>query len=453
MSQCIGYLARFIAWNTQGMQSSRVRVHSGEWPAVALSFAYFFCVLAAYYVIRPLREQLAAAVGSTQLPWFYGATFVGTLLLTPLFGALVTRWPRRVVMPLVYVFFIACLIGFVPLFAWPELLTPRTLGILFFVWVSVFNLFVVSVFWSFMSDIWSTEQARRLFPVIAVAGTLGAVAGPTLTRSLVGVIGVAPLLVVSAVLLCAALGCVVALGRWARVHGARRHEPGHEAAVGGGMFDGLKQVFADPFIRSMSILLLLADGIGTVNYALVADYSGATFADAVARTRFAANVDLAGNVLTAITQLTLTRWLLPRKGPGIVIMLWALASIAVLLLVLFAPDPRAPLLFGMPAVAIALIVSRGLAYGMAEPARHSLYTRVPRNVRYKGQNAVDTAVWRFGDLSIALGMNGLRLLGIGTAGFAGISATAAVIAAGIGWRLSRRTEGAVVPPTGTPASP
>src|SRR5690606_29216120 len=127
--------------------------------------------------------------------------------------------------------------------------------------------------------------------------------GPTLTRSLVGVIGVAPLLVVSAVLLCAALGCVVALGRWARVHGARRHEPGHEAAVGGGMFDGLKQVFADPFIRSMSILLLLADGIGTVNYALVADYSGATFADAVARTRFAANVDLAGNVLTAITQL------------------------------------------------------------------------------------------------------------------------------------------------------
>ncbi|MGB3393446.1 MAG: MFS transporter, partial [Stenotrophomonas sp.] len=241
--------------------------------------------------------------------------------------------------------------------------------------------------------------------------------------------------------------------RWARVHGARRHEPGHEAAVGGGMFDGLKQVFTDPFIRSMSILLLLADGIGTVNYALVADYSGATFADAVARTRFAANVDLAGNVLTAITQLTLTRWLLPRKGPGIVIMLWALVSIAVLMLVLFARDPHAPLLLGMPAVAVALIISRGLAYGMAEPARHSLYTRVPRNVRYKGQNAVDTAVWRFGDLSIALGMNGLRLLGIGTAGFAGISATAAVIAAGIGWRLSRRSEGAAVPSSGTTAAP
>ena len=104
-----------------------------------------------------------------------------------------------------------------------------------------------------------------------MAGTVGAVTGPALTRSLVGVIGVAPLLVVSAGLLCIALGCVVALGHWARLHGARRHEPGHEAAVGGGMFDGLKQIFADPFIRNMSMLLLPADGIGTVHYALVTD--------------------------------------------------------------------------------------------------------------------------------------------------------------------------------------
>ncbi len=441
MLRCIGYLARIFATEHGRMQSSQGRVHTGEWRAVALSFAYFFCVLAAYYVIRPVREQLSAAVGSTQLPWFYGATFVGTLLLSPLFAALITRWPRQVVVPVVYVFFIACLIGFVPLFTGQGLLTPKALGMLFFVWVSVFNLFVVSVFWSFMSDIWSSEQARRLFPIIAVAGTVGAVTGPALTRSLVGVIGVAPLLVVSAGLLCVALGCVVALGHWARLHGARRHEPGHEAAVGGGMFDGLKQIFADPFIRNMSLLLLLADGIGTVNYALVTDYSNLSFgADAIARTRFAANVDLAANVLTVIAQLTLTRWLLPKKGPAPVILIWALVSIAVLLVVVFSPDPHAPLLFGMPAVAVALIVSRGLAYGMAEPARHSLYTRVPRNVRYKGQNAVDTAVWRFGDLSIALSMNGLKLLGMATGGFAGISAAAAMVAAGIGWRLSRRTD-------------
>ena len=416
------------------------RVQGGEWRAVVLSFVYFFCVLAAYYVVRPVREQLSAAVGSTQLPWFYGATFIGTLVLSPVFAALVSRWPRRIVVPVVYAFFIGCLLAFVPLFTQQGLLSPRMLGIVFFVWVSVFNLFVVSVFWSFMSDIWNAEQARRLFPIIAVAGTLGAVAGPTLTRTLVGVIGVGPLLIVSASLLGVALACVVLLGQWARVHGARRNEVGHESAVGGSMWDGLKQIFADPFMRGMAILLLLADGIGTVNYALVTDYSGATFADAVARTRFAANVDLAGNLLTMATQLLVTRWLLPRNGPGFVILVWALASIVVLMVVVFSPDPHAPVLAGMPAVAIALIVSRGLAYGMAEPARHSLYTRVPRSVRYKGQNTVDTAVWRFGDVAIASGMNGLRVLGMTTGGFASLSAVAAVAAAAMGWRLARRVE-------------
>ena len=413
------------------------RVHPGEWSAVAVSFLYFFCVLAAYYMIRPVREQLSAAVGSTQLPWFYAATFVAILSLAPVFGALVSRYPRRVVLPLVNTVFIACLVGFVPLFTHPELLSPRALGVLFFVWVSVFNLFVVSVFWIFMTDIWSVEQARRLFPLIALAGTCGAVAGPTLTRGLVGVIGVAPLLLVSASLLGIALACVVWLGRWSRLHGTRR-APSDEAAVGGGMLDGLRQVFADPFMRSMAILLLLADGIGTVNYALVTDYSNAAFADAVARTRFAANVDLATNVLTALVQLTLTRWLLPRHGAGPTIMVWALGSMAMLLLVVVSADPYAPLLAGMPAVALALIVSRGLAYGMAEPARHSLFASVPRNARYKGQNAVDTAVWRFGDVAIAVGMNALRGVGATVGTFASLSAAAALGAGAIGWRLSRR---------------
>ncbi|MEJ7747516.1 MAG: MFS transporter, partial [Luteimonas sp.] len=405
------------------------RVHSGEWRAVGLSFVYFFCVLAAYYVIRPVREQLAAAVGATQLPWFYAATLIAMLALAPVFGALVTRYPRRVVVPVVNLFFIACLLGFVPLFATQGLLRPTVLGAVFFVWVSVFNLFVVSVFWSFMSDIWDEAQSRRLFPIIALAGTAGAVSGPLLTRSLVEVVGVAPLLVVSAALLGISVACVVLLGRWARAYGKRRHDIGHEAAVGGSMWDGLKQIFANPFMRSMAVLLLLADGIGTVNYALVADYSGATFSDAVSRTRFAADVDLYANVLTAITQLTLTRWLLPRNGPGPVILIWALVSIGALLTVVFAADPHAALIGAMPPVAIALIISRGLAYGMAEPARHSLFTRMPRSMRYKGQNAVDTAVWRFGDLSIAVGMNGLRALGMVTAGFASLSALAAVGAA------------------------
>ncbi len=419
---------------------SVLRVQPHEWRAVALSFAAFFCVLAAYYVVRPVRDQLSAAVGSTQLPWFYAATFVATLALTPLFGWLVARYPRRVVVPLVYGFFIACLLGFVPLFSQHGLLSPRALGTVFFVWISVFNLFVVSVFWSFMADIWNESQARRLFPIIALGGAVGAIAGPAATRTLVGAIGVAPLLVVSAGLLSIALLCVALVRRWALEHGSRRHDPGDGAPVGGGMFDGLKQVFSDPFMRSMAILMLLADCIGTVNYALVIDYSGATFTDAVSRTQFAASLDLYANALQVIVQLTLTRWILVRYGAGAAIALWAVAVATVLTAVALAEDPFAPALGTLPLVAVGLVVGRGLAYGMVGPARESLYTLLPRSLRYKGKNVVDTAVWRFGDLGVALSMNALRGVGVGVSGFAAIGALAAATSGVIGWRLARRAE-------------
>ena len=416
------------------------RVHGGEWRAVAWSFAYFFCVLASYYVMRPVREQLAAAVGSTQLPWFFAATFLATLALTPVFAWLVSRWPRRMVIPLVYAFFIACLLGFIPLFTSQGLISPKALGTLFFVWVSVFNLFVVSVFWSFMSDIWDENQARRLYPVIGLGGTAGAIAGPALTRELVEVIGVAPLLAVSALLLAVAMGCVLVLGRWARVHGARRHDVAHEAAIGGGMFDGLKQVFATPFIRNMAILMLLGDAIGTIAYALVTDYSGATFHDAVSRTRFAANVDFATNTLQIVAQIGLTRWLLARHGAAPVLAVRAVVGILACIAMALAVDPYAPVVAGLPWVALMLILTRSLAYGMDLPARETLFTLVPRGLRYKGKNAVDTAVWRAGDVFSALTVNGLRALGAGIGVFGWIGAATLAASGSLGWWMARKLE-------------
>jgi AAA family ATP:ADP antiporter len=430
------------------------RVHGGEWRAVAWSFAYFFCVLSAYYVMRPVREQLSAAVGSTQLPWFFAATFVATLALTPVFAWLVSRWPRRIVVPLVYAFFIACLLAFVPLFTFEGLLSPKALGMLFFVWVSVFNLFVVSVFWSFMSDIWSDEQARRLYPVIALGGTAGAIAGPALTRALVGSIGVARLLVVSALLLGMAMACVLALGRWARAHGVHRDRLENEAAIGGGMFDGLKQVFATPFIRTMAILMLLGDAIGTIAYALVIDYSGANFHDAVSRTRFAADIDLVTNVIQVVAQLTLTRWLLVRHGAAPVLAVRAVVGILACIGMALALDPYAVVvgpwslslgsmqfaLSGLPWVALMLILTRSLAYGMDQPARESLFTMVPRGMRYKGKNAVDTAVWRAGDVVSALSVNGLRAVGATVGVFGWIGAAALAASGSLGWWLARKLE-------------
>jgi AAA family ATP:ADP antiporter len=416
--------------------SEQARVHRGEWPALLLSCVYFFCVLTAYYVIRPVREQLSAAVGSTQLPWFYAATFLVTLALTPLFAALVSRWRRRVMVPVVYGVFVACLLGFMPFFAQPSLLSARALGVVFFVWVSVFNLFVVSVFWIFMSDIWIATQARRLFPLIGFAGTAGALAGPAITHTLVGMVGIAPLLGVSAGLLALATLCSIVLGRHAR---ERQPSTADDAPLGGGMLDGLKQVLANPFMRSMAMLLVLADGIGTINYALLADYSHATFATDTARTAFAAGVDFASNVLTMLLQVGIAWWLMPIIGAGRVLILWAGIAMAALALVVFAPDAYAPLVGTMPAVAIAAIVSRALGYGMAEPARHALFTQVARTERYKGQNAVDTAVWRFGDVLVALTMNAMKALGAGVGTVAMIGVAAAGGAAGIGWRLSRAT--------------
>ncbi|GAB3378096.1 NTP/NDP exchange transporter [Lysobacter fragariae] len=449
---------------------SEAAIHSSEKRAVAISFVYFFCVLAAYYILRPVREQLFSAVGgSTHQTWFYATVFATTLVLTPLFAALAARYPRRIVVPLVYVFFIACLFAFIPFFTFQGLIAPYVLGVVFFVWVSVFNLFVVAVFWSFMVDIWDEAQARRLFPIIALGGTAGAVAGPAITQVLVSRIGVASLLVVSATLLVVAASCAVLLGRWARVHGARRFEVGHESAVGGSMWEGLKQVFANPFVRSMSLLLLLGDGIGTVNYALVADYARDAYVDAIARTRFFGGLDMATNLLQVALQLTLTRWLLPRYGAGALIATWGAGVMVVLGLAAFVADPHAAisgvpaarvaqlvggihgsgwladlarsmteLVLVMPWVALALVVSRAMAYGLMGPARESLFSLVPRSLRYKGKNAVDTAVWRFGDLSVSSIMDGLRAMGAGVSGFALMAACSGAVASVVGWRLSRR---------------
>ncbi|EFB40981.1 MULTISPECIES: NTP/NDP exchange transporter [Parachlamydia] len=411
-----------------------------EWYGVILSFIYYFCVLGSYYIMRPLRDQLAAEVGSAQLPGFFAATFIVMLLLTPLFAWLVSRWPRRVIMPVVNLFFIACQLLFIPLFGHQAWLSAQSFGLIFFVWVSVFNLFVVSVFWSFMTDIWSDAQARRLFPIIALGGTLGAVVGPMITRTLVEVIRLPLLLAVSAGLLLIAVLCVIILGNWAHQFGFHRNEVASEAAVGGGMLDGLKQIFTNPFIGYMALMMLLNDAIGTVAYALITDYSGAAFPnDAVAQTRFASNMDLSSNIIQVVVQLTTTRWLLVSYGAGAVFAIWTVIVVCACLIMVLV-NPYAPIFGTMPYLALVLILTRALVHGMIQPARETLYTLVPRDLRYKGKNAVDTVVWRAGDVLSLLSINGFRALGVNVAGFGLIWAGLAAASGWLGWRLANQAE-------------
>jgi AAA family ATP:ADP antiporter len=405
----------------------RPAIQRHEWFAVAVAFAYFFCVLAAYYVIRPVRDQLSAAVGSTALPLFYAATFVAALALTPLFGALVARFPRRRFVPIVYLFFIAGMLAFVPLFRLQDAIGARLLGSVFFVWVSVFNLFVVAVFWSFMADLFDAEQAHRLFPVIALGGTLGAIAGPALTRALNAWVGVSGLLVLSSLLLGGALACIAALSRWSRRHPVGGDERRDERIIGGGILAGAIETLKSPLMRRLALLMLLGDAVGTVIYALLADYSGATYATRAARIDFSANVDFFANLLQVVLQLGVTRTLMVRFGPAPALALDGLLKALML---------AGLALFAAPWIAAVAVVTRASAYGVFKPAADTLYTRVDAETRYKTKNFIDTAVWRFGDLAVTSSFNLLRGIGVALPGFAALTMLAAASSGWIGWRAA-----------------
>jgi len=183
-----------------------INVQAGEFSAIAWSFLYFFCLLSSYYIVRPMRDEMGIAGGVENLQWMFSGTFLVMLAAVPLFGWVSSRYERRRFLPYVYYFFILNLALFFVLFR--SDITHAYVARAFFIWASIFNLFVVSVFWSFMADIYSNEQARRLFGIIAAGGTTGALAGPVFTASLSWSVDPVNLLLLSALLLGGAVVCV-----------------------------------------------------------------------------------------------------------------------------------------------------------------------------------------------------------------------------------------------------
>jgi AAA family ATP:ADP antiporter len=283
------------------------------------------------------------------------------------------------------------------------------------------------VFWSFMADLFDAEQAHRLFPVIALGGTLGAIAGPVMTKVLNAVLGVSSLLIVSAALLGIAIACALALSRWSRRNPVAGDERREERIIGGGFLAGAIETLKSPLMRRFALLMLLGDAVGTVIYALLADYSGATYATREARIGFYANVDFAANTLQIVLQLGITRTLMVRFGPAPALALdGALKALMLAGLALFAG----------PWIAAVAVVTRASAYGVFKPAADSLYTRVDAETRYKTKNFIDTAVWRFGDLAVTSSFNLLRGLGVLLPGFAALTMLAAGSSGWIGWRVA-----------------
>jgi ATP:ADP antiporter, AAA family len=400
-------------------------VEPGEIGASCWSFACFFCLLCGYYVLRPLRDEMGVQGGVENLPWLFSVTFVAMLAVVPVFGFAASRLPRRRLVPWSYLFFILNVLAFYALFSGGA--HAPAVAHAFFVWVSVFNLFVVSLFWSLMADLFRPSQAARLFGFISAGGSCGALAGPTLTASLAAPLGTARLLLVSCLFLALALGCVQALVRRA---GADSGTTGPADSIGGTTWSGVAVILRSPYLLGIVAYVLLYTVIFGFVYLELARLVAATYADSAQRTALFAHVDLAVNVLTLLGQLFLVRKLVEKLGVGV-----ALALLPALGLAGFGAIGLAPVL----AVLVAFQVLRRAAdYAVARPAREMLFTVLTREEKYKSKNFIDTVVFRGGDAASGWVYAALKGLGLSLTGLAAAAIPGALLWLAVGLWLGRR---------------
>jgi AAA family ATP:ADP antiporter len=381
--------------------SRAAAVRPGEVRALLWSFAYFFCLLAGYYVLRPLRDEMGIAGGVRNLQWLFTATFVTMLAVVPVYGAVVARLPRRRFVPIVYQFFVANIVLFWLLLT---LDVERTIvARVFFVWISVFNLFAVSVFWSFMADLFTAEQGKRLFGFIAAGGTAGALAGPALTVWLSLPLGPANLLLVAALLLEAAILCARRLEAAAAGPGSEPGVPAGPAGLGGGWLSGIAMVLRSPYLAGISLWVACLSVAGTFVYFQQANIVAAASDDPAVRTRIFAIIDLAVGVLTLVVQCFATGRLIERFGVG---------AAAGFLPLVFAAGFLALALSPALAVVIAFqAIQRAANFAISNPAREVLFTVLAREKK-KAKNVIDVVVFRGADAAGGWLFAALRALGM-----------------------------------------
>jgi AAA family ATP:ADP antiporter len=419
-----------------------VDVKESEVRALLWSCAYFFCLLSGYFILRPLREEVGIAGGMDKLAYLWTGTLCGMAVANPIFSFLVSRHPRRKFIPWVHRFFAANLILFYLLLRlFPE--HKLYIGRGFYIWLSVFNLFVVSLFWGFMADIFKLDQGKRLFGFIGVGGTLGAIAGSWFTGTFVKQLGAPQLLLVSVVLLEASMQCFFRLIAMSTAREAREADRAAGSAASarlsapalaagpkdrpqGGAFSGIALVFKMPYLRGI--------GLYTIFYTLSAGFlyfwQGNIVTDAVKdsaeRTALFAHIDLYVSSLTLLMQFFATGrivvWLgitftlvaqpvlttlgfttlgltafLPALPNGLARAFeWVFGLEPHAAQLASARDPR--LLLALCAVVIFQVLFRSVNQGTAKPAREMLYTVVDREVKYKSKSFIDTFVYRSGDL-------------------------------------------------------
>ncbi|HEY7902988.1 MAG TPA: MFS transporter [Casimicrobiaceae bacterium] len=371
-----------------------------ERAAALWSFAYFFTLLAGYYVLRPLRDQMGIAGGVRTLPWLFSATFVALIVAQPLYGALVAKLPRARFIAVVYHFFAANLVAFWLLLTLDveKVIVARV----FFVWVSVFNLFVVAVFWSFMADLFTAEQGKRLFGFIGAGGTAGALLGPVITIALSVPLGPTNLLIAAILFLELAVYCTHRLER--SVGGARHAVQRETRRIGGGAFAALPELVRSPYLLGVGAWVSLLSFGATMLYFMQAHVISASVHGAGEQTRIFAAIDLAVGLLTLATQVFATGRLLKRFGTGA-----TAGALPAVYILGFAALAIAPTLV---VVVVVQVAQRWMNFAIANPARQVFFTVVARAEKYKAKNLIDVVVYRGSDALYGWVFDTLQAIGL-----------------------------------------
>jgi AAA family ATP:ADP antiporter len=404
----------------------RTELAVAVWGAVA-----FGALLAAYSAFRPVRDALILDGDPDQIPWLFTATFGAMLVAAPIWGAADARRPRHVV-PIAFHVFAACALGF--FIALRTELAPIAVGRVFYVWSAVFNLFVVSVFWSLLADLLGPIAARRLYGPIAAGGTVGGLIGPALTKALVGSIGIAGVLVISALLLelaALAVGQLRAAASAFAPDAATSDDP----PVAGAALSGLTHVARSPYLAAIVGYVVCTACAATFVYLAQARIAHDLLPDRLARTEFFASIDIWVSAATLVVQLAVAGPLIGWLGPGLVLCALPVCQGIGITALVAAPS--------LAAVAIVQVASRTTTHGLTRPARELLFTVVGRDDKYRAKNVIDTLAYRLGDFGSSwldrglIAAGGAALVGVAIPLAVAWLALAAVL--GVGFRRRATT--------------
>jgi ATP:ADP antiporter, AAA family len=408
-----------------------VRPH--EVTAILLAFLCNFVLMGSYYLLRPVRDAMATVFGVDQLQNLFTGTLLFTLVCSPLFAWLTDTFKLSRVLPGVFAFLVLDIVAF---YFWFQA-TPdsRWLAAAFYWWFSVVNLFMVSVFWSLMVDVFTPNQASRMLPSIAGSGSLGAIAGPLMAALFVKGVGVGGVLLMAAVGLVIVIMLIVRLIREKRrlqEAKAETQSSSIDQKLAGSFFDGFRVLFTSSYQINQALFMLFMTWIATVGYFLQTDLIAKAFHDVASRTQALADIDLAVNICSALVAMFgLARVILRFGVTGSLVLNPILMAVSFVLMVF------SPTLLMLQAMQVLRRVTQ---YAVARPSREICFTVVDQENRYKTKNIIDVVVYRLGDLSSAWMQAGLRALGLGLNAALGMGVLASGLWAISAWTLGRQYE-------------